>query len=155
MAVGAWLYDIGKLAIPDAVLLKPGPLTEEEWRTMRSHVEIGYDLVRQIPFLSRAAEIVFTHPERIDGSGYPKGLKGPEIPLGARIFAIADTVDAMTSDRPYRGALSFEEASAEIRTRSGRRYDATAADAFLSLPIKVWRQIRLQSASPSIRGKDG
>ena len=149
IAVGAWLHDIGKLAIPDAILLKPGRLTENEWRVMQSHVEIGYDLVSQIPFLSRAAEIVLTHHERTDGSGYPKGLKGLEIPLGARIFAIADTVDAMTSDRPYRRALTFEEASAEILTGSGFRYDRGVANAFLSLPMEVWREIRRQSAIPA------
>jgi response regulator RpfG family c-di-GMP phosphodiesterase len=145
ISMGAWLHDIGKLAIPDAILLKPGKLTEDEWRVMQSHVEIGYDLVSQIPFLSSAAEIILTHHERTDGSGYPKGLKGPEIPLGARIFAVADTVDAMTSDRPYRRALSFEEASAEIRTGSGYRYDPEIAKAFLSLPIEVFREIRRRS----------
>jgi putative nucleotidyltransferase with HDIG domain len=143
--VGAWLHDIGKLAIPDGILLKPGALNETEWRVMRSHVEIGYGLVRQIPFLRRAAEIILTHHERSDGSGYPKGLQGPEIPCGARIFAIADTVDAMTSDRPYRSAHSFADASNEIRTGSGGRYDRRAAEAFLSLPSEVWEEIRLRA----------
>jgi putative nucleotidyltransferase with HDIG domain len=151
IAVGAWLHDIGKLAIPDAVLLKPGPLNEEEWRVMRSHVEIGYDLVRQIPFLDCAAEIIRTHHERSDGSGYPRGLRGAEIPLGARIFAIADTLDAMTSDRPYRSARSFAEASAEIRAGSASRYDPRAADAFLSLPVQVWQDIRLKSTASSTK----
>jgi putative nucleotidyltransferase with HDIG domain len=145
--MGAWLHDIGKLAIPDAILLKPGALTEDEWRVMRSHVEIGYDLIRQIPFLNRAADIVLTHHERADGTGYPKGLKGSEIPLGARIFAIADTVDAMTSDRPYRRALSFDQASAEIRTGAGCRYDRRVAQVFLNIPVEVWGEIRVQSGA--------
>ena len=107
IAMGAWLHDIGKLAIPDAILLKPGSLTDEERQVMQRHVQIGYDLVKGIPFLSNAAEIILGHHERCDGSGYPRGLKGEEIPGGARIFAVADTFDAMTSDRPYRRALPF------------------------------------------------
>src|SRR5260221_7095932 len=101
LSMGASLHDIGKLAIPDSILLKPGVLSEEEWCVMRTHVQIGYDLVKQIPFLSEAAEIVLTHHERWDGAGYPRGLAGMEVPLGARIFAVAATLDAMTSDRPY------------------------------------------------------
>lgn len=139
---GAWLHDIGKLAIPDAILLKPGPLTEEEWGTMRTHVRIGYDLVKRIPFLADTAEIILTHHERCDGSGYPQGLKGAEIPLGARIFAIADTLDAMTSDRPYRPAGSFEAAHEEIQRGSGSRYDAGIANVFLSIPVDSWKTIR-------------
>jgi putative nucleotidyltransferase with HDIG domain len=145
IAVGAWLHDIGKLAIPDSVLLKPGSLTEAEWRVMRSHVEIGYEMVRQIPFLQHAAEIIRTHHERSDGSGYPRGLKGLDIPMGARIFAIADTVDAMTSDRPYRLARPFREASDEIRAGAGKRYDESAAEAFLSFPMETWETIRLEN----------
>ncbi len=102
LAMGAWLHDIGKLAIPDAILLKPGPLTVEEREIIQGHVRIGYNLVKRIPFLAEAAEIILAHHERWDGSGYPRGLKGTEIPLNARIFAVADTLDAMTSDRPYR-----------------------------------------------------
>src|SRR4029077_12740001 len=114
LAIGASLHDIGKLGTPDAILLKPGPLTIEERRVMQRHVQIGYDLVKRIPFLSEAAEIVLMHHERCDGSGYPRGLKAPEIPLSAKVFAVADTVDAMTSDRPYRSALPFENAREEI-----------------------------------------
>jgi putative nucleotidyltransferase with HDIG domain len=138
---GAWLHDIGKLAIPDAILLKPGPLTPKEWVIMRSHAQLGYDLVKSIPFLAHAAEIILTHHERCDGSGYPQGLKGAEIPLGARIFAIADTLDAMTSDRPYRSALSFEEASEEIRRGSGSRFDSHVASIFLRFEINSWKDL--------------
>jgi putative nucleotidyltransferase with HDIG domain len=143
---GAWLHDIGKLAIPDAILLKPGALSEEEWVIMRSHVRIGHDLVKRIPFLADAAEIILTHHERCDGSGYPRSLKGVDIPLGARIFAVADTLDAMTSDRPYRSARSFEEAQTEIRSGSGSRYDGEVAKVFLSIEIDSWKAIHLQAA---------
>ena len=102
LARGAYLHDIGKLGVPDAILLKQGPLTGEERKIMQRHSQIGFDLIKDIPFLADAAEIVLMHHERFDGSGYPKGLKGEEIPLGARIFAIADTLDAITSDRPYQ-----------------------------------------------------
>ena len=115
LARGAYLHDIGKLGIPDSILLKPGPLTPEEWERMRQHVQIGFDLVKDIPFLADAAEIVLTHHERYDGRGYPGGLKGDEIPLSARIFAVADTLDAITSDRPYRLASSFAAARETIR----------------------------------------
>lgn len=142
IARGAWLHDIGKLATPDAILLKPGALTPEEWRIMKRHAEIGYDLVKRIPFLAHAAEIIWTHHERWDGSGYPRGLKGTDIPLGARIFAVADTADAMTSDRPYRSALSFEEAQEEIRSGAGRRYDSQVAGAFLTVKIEKWKALR-------------
>ena len=147
LSIGAWLHDIGKLAIPDSILLKPGALSEEEWRIMRSHVQIGYDLVKQIPFLAEAAEIVLSHHERCDGTGYPRGLKGAEIPLGAKIFGVADTVDAMTSDRPYRSALSWREAHEEIRHWSGIRYDPRVCDSFLRIPVEVWEAIRIESTS--------
>lgn len=142
IARGAWLHDIGKLATPDAILLKPGALTQEEWRVMRRHAEIGYGLVKRIPFLADAAEIIWTHHERWDGSGYPRKLKGTEIPLGSRIFAVADTVDAMTSNRPYRSALSFEETQEEIRRGSGVRYDSQVAGAFLKVGIGRWKELR-------------
>lgn len=142
IARGAWLHDIGKLAIPDAILLKPGGLTEREWTIMRSHVQIGFDLVKRIPFLADAAEIILTHHERCDGSGYPRELKKADIPLGARIFAVADTVDAMTSDRPYRSALPFEQAHHEIRRGSGIRYDSQVAEIFLSVGVRNWKAMR-------------
>jgi putative nucleotidyltransferase with HDIG domain len=146
VARGAWLHDIGKLAIPDAILLKPGPLTIEERQVMEQHVEIGYELVRRIPFLAEAAEIIFMHHERCDGSGYPRRLKGKDISLGAKIFAVADTLDAMTSNRPYRKALSFEDARREIESKRETQFDANVVDAFLSIPIEVWKEVREQMA---------
>jgi putative nucleotidyltransferase with HDIG domain len=145
VAMGAWLHDIGKLATPDAILLKPGALTEEERRIMQRHAQIGYDLVSRIAFLSEAAEIIFTHHERCDGSGYPQGLNAEQIPLGARIFAVVDTVDAMTSDRPYRRALPFDEARKEIQRGSGSQYDSQVAEAFLGIPIETWEALRAEA----------
>ncbi|MGA2607749.1 MAG: HD domain-containing phosphohydrolase [Terriglobia bacterium] len=142
IAMGAWLHDIGKLGIPDAILLKPGALTEQEWAIMRSHAQVGFDLIKRIPFLANAAEIILTHHERCDGSGYPRGLKTADIPIGARIFAVADTVDAMTSNRPYRSALSFEEAHDEIQRGSGGRYDTRVANVFLSITVESWKALR-------------
>ena len=107
VARGAFLHDIGKMAIPDAILLKPSKLQVDEQKVMREHCARGYQMLRKIPFLQEAAEIVYSHQEHYDGSGYPRGLKGEQIPLGARIFAVADTLDAITSDRPYRRATSF------------------------------------------------
>jgi HD-GYP domain-containing protein (c-di-GMP phosphodiesterase class II) len=150
--MGAWLHDIGKLAIPDAILLKPGALTEEERRIMQRHAQIGYDLVKRIAFLSEAAEIIFTHHERCDGSGYPQGLNAEQIPLGARIFAVVDTVDAMTSDRPYRRALSFDEARKEIQRGSGSQYDSQVAEAFVGIPIETWEALRAE-AEAEIKAK--
>jgi putative nucleotidyltransferase with HDIG domain len=106
IARGAFLHDIGKMAIPDAILNKPGKLDAAESETMREHPYRGYQIVKKIPFLAEAAEIVYSHQEKFDGTGYPRGLKNEEIPLGARIFSIADTLDAMTSNRPYRAARS-------------------------------------------------
>lgn len=142
IARGAWLHDIGKLATPDAILLKPGALTQEEWHVMKEHAAIGYDLVKRIPFLAEAAEIIWAHHERWDGTGYPRGLKGNDIPLGARVFAVADTMDAMTSDRPYRSALSFEKAQEEIRGGAGRLYDPQVVNAFLAYEIGKWKALR-------------
>jgi putative nucleotidyltransferase with HDIG domain len=142
IARGAFLHDIGKIAIPDAILLKPGKLTPEEMEVMREHCQRGYNMVRKIPFLDEAAEIVYAHQEAFNGSGYPRGLKGSEIPLGARIFAIADTLDAMTSDRPYRKGLSFPEAIAEIERCQGTQFDPDIVSVFLSLPISTWNSLR-------------
>jgi response regulator RpfG family c-di-GMP phosphodiesterase len=147
IAMGAWLHDIGKLAISDAILLKPGPLTDEERQTMQRHAQIGYDLVRGIPFLADAAEIIFAHHERCDGSGYPRGLKAPEIPVGARIFAVADTFDAMTSDRPYRRALPFKASREVIERGAGKLYDSQVANIFLNIPDETWETIRRETAS--------
>jgi response regulator RpfG family c-di-GMP phosphodiesterase len=145
LALGASLHDIGKIGIPDAILLKPGKLNPEETEIMRRHVTISYDLVSQHLFLSHAAQIVLTHHESYDGSGYPQGLVGNEIPLGARIFAVADTLDAMTSDRPYRAALPYQIAREEIRRCSATQFDPDVVEAFLSIPEEVWNRIRAES----------
>ncbi len=132
---GALLHDIGKIGITDAILLKPGKLTEEEWVVMRTHPQIGYDILKAIPFLGTPAEVVLAHQERFDGKGYPRGLAGEAVPLGARIFAIADTFDAITSDRPYRKKQSAEAAQAEMRRCSGTQFDPKCVDAFLTITI--------------------
>jgi putative nucleotidyltransferase with HDIG domain len=126
------LHDIGKLAVPDAILSKPAPLTPDEWVEMRRHPEVGYRLLRDVPFLSRVADIVHAHHERFDGSGYPRGLKGDRIPLGARIFAVVDAYDAMTSDRPYRLARSHQEALEEIRHQAGTQFDPVVVAPFFA-----------------------
>jgi len=147
IAMGAWLHDIGKLAISDAILLKPGPLTDEEREIMQRHAQIGYDLVKGIPFLAEAAEIIFAHHERCDGSGYPRGLKARAIPVGARIFAVADTFDAMTSDRPYRRALPIRTAREVIERGAGMLYDPHVANVFLNIPEETWETVRTETAS--------
>jgi putative nucleotidyltransferase with HDIG domain len=123
IARGALLHDIGKIGVPDAILLKPGPLTPAEWEDMRRHPQIGWTMIRSIGFLRVPAEIVLSHQERWDGSGYPRGLRSDAIPLGARIFAVADCLDAMTSDRPYRKSLGFPAALAEITRCGGTQFD--------------------------------
>lgn len=150
---GAYLHDIGKIGIPDSILLKPGKLTDEESAVMQTHVRVGYDLVCRIAFLAPAAEIVLTHQERFDGTGYPQGLVGREIPLGARIFAVADTLDAMTSDRPYRKALTFATAKEEVERESGRQFDPEIVQAFLSIPEPRWKTIRSRPAAAPSGGR--
>ena len=151
---GAYLHDIGKIGIPDSILLKEGKLTAEETAVMQSHVRVGYDIVCRIAFLSGAAQIVLTHQEWYDGTGYPQGLAGQEIPLGARIFAVADTLDAMTSDRPYRRALPLAEAREEIRRHSGTQFDPSIVGIFESIPDEVWDAIRFdvtrQHSNPTL-----
>lgn len=141
LARGAHLHDIGKLGIPDAILLKPGPLTTDERKIMQRHAQIGFDLVKDIAFLSDAAELVLTHHERFDGTGYPYHLGGDEIPPSARIFAVADSFDAITSDRPYRRASSFESGLKIIHDRSGTLFDPQVVTAFLSIPAETWPAI--------------
>ncbi|HXF51627.1 MAG TPA: HD domain-containing phosphohydrolase [Dehalococcoidia bacterium] len=130
---GALLHDVGKIGVADSILHKPGPLTPEEWVEMKKHPRIGFEMLQDIPFLAGAARIIEAHHERFDGKGYPKGLAGDEIPLGARIFVIADTFDAMTSDRPYRRALPPEVARDEIVKNSGTQFDPVVVQAFLSV----------------------
>src|SRR6516164_6036196 len=134
IARGAFLHDIGKMAIPDQILRKPGKLTPEEQEIMREHCARGYQMLRKIPFLAEAAEIVFTHQEHYDGSGYPNSLKGIAIPVGARIFAVADTLDAITSDRPYRVARTFDAAREEILRCSGTQFDPAVVEVYLRIP---------------------
>jgi putative nucleotidyltransferase with HDIG domain len=148
IARGAFLHDIGKMAIPDSILRKPGPLTAEERAIMRKHCEIGYQMLQRIPFLKEAAQIVLAHQERYDGKGYPRGLKGEEIPLGARIFAVADTLDAMISDRPYRKALPLETAKEEIRTHAGTQFDPKVVEVFLSMPDSHWQELHKKISEP-------
>ncbi|MGB6198977.1 MAG: HD domain-containing phosphohydrolase [Candidatus Acidiferrales bacterium] len=148
IARAAFLHDIGKMAIPDSVLRKPGPLTEDEKQVMRTHCEIGYNMVTRIPFLREAAQIVLAHQEYFDGTGYPRGLKGDQIPLGARIFAVADALDAMVSDRPYRKALSIEHARGEIKRCSGTQFDPRVVEVFLALPDSLWRELRENIGTP-------
>ncbi len=144
IARGAFLHDIGKISTPDEVLLKPGKLDERETEIMREHCERGYEMVRKIPFLREASEIVFAHQESFDGTDYPRGLAGEEIPLGARIFAIADTLDAITSDRPYRKGRSFAEARAEIARCSGKQFDPRIVEVFMRMPLERWADLRAE-----------
>ncbi len=145
---GVLLHDIGKIGIPDSILLKPGPLTPAEWKTMRAHPEIGKRLIERIPFLTGAVPIVYGHHERWDGTGYPRRLKGDAIPLGARVFAVADALDAMTYDRPYSTAISFEAARDEIIRSAGTHFDPAVVEAFLTVPDGVLEAIQL-NAQPS------
>ncbi|MGE5469921.1 MAG: HD-GYP domain-containing protein [Bacteroidota bacterium] len=128
---GSLLHDIGKIGVPDAILLKPDKLTIEEWSVMHQHPQHGCDLLERIPFFSLAGQIVLNHEERYDGSGYPRALKGEAIPLPARLFAVIDTLDAMTFDRPYRKGLPFDTAKAEIQRMSGSQFDPLAVETFL------------------------
>jgi response regulator RpfG family c-di-GMP phosphodiesterase len=142
---GVLLHDIGKIGIPDAILLKPGPLTPAEWQVMRTHPEVGRRLIEKIPFLQGAVPIVYHHHERWDGSGYPLGLSGQDIPLGARIFAVADAFDAMTFDRPYSRAISLEAAREEILRCAGTHFDPEVVATFMRIPLDTFSDIRRRS----------
>jgi response regulator RpfG family c-di-GMP phosphodiesterase len=148
---GALLHDVGKIGVPDAVLLKPGKLTPEEWTEMRRHPDIGHQMIQGIPFLATPAVIVLSHQERFDGGGYPRKLRGEEIHIGARIFAVADTLDAMTSDRPYRKATSFENAMAEVQRCAGSQFDPEVVRAFADIGVDGLRKIRLDMAQARAR----
>ena len=130
---GFFLHDIGKIGIPERVLSKPGPLTDDEWAIMRTHPLLGAQILSPVKFLRPALPIVEAHHEKWDGSGYPRGLKREEIPLGARIFALVDAFDAMTSDRPYRRALSFEQALEQIASSAGTQFDPEVVRCFVEL----------------------
>ena len=139
---GALLHDIGKIAVSDSILLKPGKLTPEEWVEMRKHPTAGDEILKHVPFLRPASAVVRHHHERFDGTGYPDMLKGSQIPLGARLFSMADTLDAMTSDRSYRKAPGFEAARIEIQRHSGTQFDPLIVDLFLKIPPSTWINVR-------------
>lgn len=138
---GALIHDIGKIGISDSILHKPGPLTTEEWVEMKKHPELGHQILKAIPFLQEEALIALSHHERYDGRGYPRGLAGEEIPLGARLFAVADALDAIVSDRPYRKARSFREAREEIQRNSGTQFDPRVVETFLNIGDEEWAEL--------------
>lgn len=155
---GALLHDIGKIGVPDAVLLKPGALDAGEWDLMKGHPEAGRRILAPLPALDEAARIVLCHEERFDGSGYPAGLAGEEIPLGARLFALIDTLDAMTNDRPYRRGASFEEAMSEILRLGGTQFDPRAVEAFVQEEDTLRDMVAVKcalAAAPSAHAIDG
>jgi len=141
IARGAYLQDIGKLAIDHAILLKPGALTPEETVRMREHCLLGYKMLKNIPHLAGADEIVYSHHENYDGTGYPRGLKGEQIPSGARIVAVANTLDSITTNLPYRTAQSLDAAQAETQRCSGHQFDPGIVKIFLRIPDKIWTDI--------------
>jgi putative nucleotidyltransferase with HDIG domain len=148
LARAAFLHDIGKMAIPDKILRKPGPLDDAEKVIMRTHCDIGYNMLTRVPFLRDAADIVLAHHEFFDGSGYPRQLRGEQIPLGARIISIANSLDSMLSDWPYRDALPMSQAREEIRRCAGTQFDPKIVEVFLSVPESHWIELRENLGSP-------
>ena len=151
---GALLHDIGKIGVRDRVLLKPGPLDGEEWVEMKRHPELGWALLQRVDYLRPASTIVLQHQERWDDTGYPAGVGGEEIVVGARVFHVVDTLDAMTSDRPYRKARPFAEARQEIARCPGTQFDPRIAEAFLSVPAEDWERIRLDVETVAVLSAD-
>jgi putative nucleotidyltransferase with HDIG domain len=139
---GAMLHDIGKIGISDSILLKPGKLTDREWIDMQKHPHIGFWILDGIEALKPASDVVLSHHERYDGGGYPRKLSKSDIPLGARIFSVTDCLDVMTSDRPYRKALSYEQARNEILRFAGTQFDPDVVKYFLRVPAGIWTEIR-------------
>jgi putative nucleotidyltransferase with HDIG domain len=140
---GALLHDVGKMVVPDDILRKVGPLTEDEWHIMRQHPNWGYDMLSEVGFLQQPAlDIVYSHHERWDGGGYPRGLAGEEIPIAARIFAVVDTYDAITSDRPYRRAHSHQAAMSELQRVVGQQLDPQVVTIFRQIPEVELRRVR-------------
>jgi HD-GYP domain-containing protein (c-di-GMP phosphodiesterase class II) len=139
---GFLLHDVGKVAIPDAILFKTSRLNAEEYALMSRHPEIGFEILRSIEFLGDAKLVVRHHHERWDGRGYPDGLAGEDIPLAARVFAVADALDALTTDRPYRPASSFEDARAELRAHTGTQFDPGVMEAFDRVPAERFLALR-------------
>ncbi len=130
---GALLHDIGKMGIPDGILLKPGPLAEEEWAIMRKHPQCAHDMLSSIPYLRPALDIPYSHHEKWDGTGYPRGLKGEQIPLAARIFAVVDVWGALRSNRPYRDGWPEEKVLTYLREQSGLHFDPAVVEVFLQM----------------------
>ncbi len=151
---GALLHDIGKIGVRDRVLLKPGPLTSEEWTEMRRHPELGWALLQRVDYLRPASAIVLQHQEKWDGSGYPASLRADDIVVGARIFHVVDTLDAITSDRPYREARPFDDAVAEIVRCQGTQFDPRIVAAFLSVPAEEWERIRVDVETVAVLSAD-
>jgi putative nucleotidyltransferase with HDIG domain len=133
---GALLHDIGKMGVPDGILNKPGPLTDEEWLVMKKHPSFAYEMLSPIRYLRQALDIPYSHHEKWDGSGYPRGLKGEQIPLTARLFAMVDVWDALTSNRPYRKAWSEEKTRRHIQAGAGTHFDPKAVEAFVNMSKK-------------------
>jgi HD-GYP domain-containing protein (c-di-GMP phosphodiesterase class II) len=150
LVLGSYLHDIGKIGVPDSILLKPGTLTPVEEEDIRSHVEKGLELVGTVDFLAPAAEVIRYHHERWDGTGYSKGLKGDEIPLTARIFAVADVFDALVGERPYREPLTFEEAKEAIRQGRGTQFDPVIVDLFMTFSRLEFDAIREEIAEHGV-----
>jgi putative nucleotidyltransferase with HDIG domain len=142
---GALLHDAGKIAIPDSILKKPGPLTAGEWEKLKRHPVLGYGLVKDVKLVKEVRNIIICHHEKYDGTGYPSGLKETRIPLEARIFSVVDTLDAITSHRPYRAPQDFASARDEIIRHSGTQFDPRVVDAFCSLDVSVWEKIRFET----------
>jgi putative nucleotidyltransferase with HDIG domain len=138
LEMGALFHDIGKIGIRDSILLKPAHLTKEEWREMRSHPEKGAKIISRVPQLHDALPVVLQHHERWNGGGYPAGLAGEQIDLKARIFAVADALDAITSNRPYDKARSFEAARQELLRCSGKQFDPQVVETFCRVPLEAW-----------------
>ena len=145
---GALLHDVGKIGIPDKVLLKPGPLSQEEWAVMRNHPEVGAGMLRKIDFLRSPSEIVLSHHEWFDGGGYPGRMKGAQIPLGARLFAVIDVYDALTTDRAYHTARSHTDALTKIREKAGTHFDPEVVAAFSKIPFEELREIAKKNETP-------
>lgn len=151
---GALLHDVGKIGVPDNILLKNGPLDSGEWEIMRTHPEIGHRILSSVPFMETAAEIVLSHEERYDGTGYPRGLRGDAISLWARLFAVIDTLDAMTSDRPYRAGLPFDDARKEIERMAGTQFDPIAVEAFVAEQQILRDMVRIKCSEFSMARRD-
>jgi response regulator RpfG family c-di-GMP phosphodiesterase len=151
---GALLHDIGKIGVRDRVLLKPGPLSPDEWTEMKRHPELGWALLQRVDYLRPASAVVLQHQEKWDGTGYPSRLKGEDIVVGARCFHVVDTLDAITSDRPYRRARPFAEARAEIIRCAGTQFDPKVVDAFVAVPEEEWERIRLDVETVAVLSAD-